>query len=278
RRGGHARAEGGVGGRLSPHAARQAGGAAQRGLVTARRRRVNPTLLVAFALGVRHGTDPDHLTAIDGLSRIRPRATNGLLFAVGHGLVVTLLAAGAGHVIAGHVAFLGPWMLILIGAVNLWKVLRPSPAPGAAKAPVVAQPFLLGMLLAAGFETASQLSALILADRANPWLLGAAFSGGMVIVDGVDGYLAATTLTMAAVGNARARTASRLLGLIVVVFSFGLGGAELAGAELGAFALPLRLALFAVVVGVRVWVGSGRSTTDYASASLANDPALTDAP
>src|SRR5262249_30581920 len=93
--------------------------------------------------------------------------------------------------------------------------------------------------------------------RANPWLLGAAFSGGMVIVDGVDGYLAATTLTMAAVGNARARTASRLLGLIVVLFSFGLGGAELARVELGAFALPLGLALFAVVVGVRVWVRSG---------------------
>lgn len=37
------------------------------------------------------------------------------------------------------------------------------------------QPFLLGMLLAAGFETASQLSALILAGRVNPWLFGAVF-------------------------------------------------------------------------------------------------------
>ena len=64
-------------------------------------------LLVAFALGVRHGTDPDHLTAIDGLSRIRPRATNGLFFALGHGLVVTALAVGVGQVVAGGGAGLG---------------------------------------------------------------------------------------------------------------------------------------------------------------------------
>jgi high-affinity nickel-transport protein len=55
---------------------------------------VNSTLVLAFVLGVRHGTDPHHLTAIDGLSRLRPRPTNGLLFAIGHGSVVTLLAAG----------------------------------------------------------------------------------------------------------------------------------------------------------------------------------------
>jgi nickel/cobalt transporter (NiCoT) family protein len=85
---------------------------------------VNSTLLLAFALGVRHGTDPDHLTAIDGLCRLRPRASNGLLFAIGHGAVVTLLAAGIGHVIAGRLAFLGPWMLILIGAGSVLAVLN----------------------------------------------------------------------------------------------------------------------------------------------------------
>jgi high-affinity nickel-transport protein len=218
---------------------------------------MSSTLLVAFALGVRHGTDPDHLTAIDGMARIRPRATNGLLFAAGHGLVVTLLAAGVGHVIAGRVAFIGPWMLIAIGAVNLWKVLRPSPLSPAVKRPIVAQPLLLGMLLAAGFETASQLSALILADRANPWALGAAFSGGMALVDGFDGYLAASALALAAVGQTKARTASRILGLLVVLFSFGLGGAELIGIEMSRFALPLGFVLFAVVIGVRIWVRRG---------------------
>jgi nickel/cobalt transporter (NiCoT) family protein len=218
---------------------------------------VNSTLVLAFALGVRHGTDPDHLTAIDGLCRLRPRATNGLLFAIGHGAVVTLLAAGIGHVIAGRLAFLGPWMLILIGAVNLWKVIRPSP-PTTGSRPIVGQPFLLGMILAAGFETASQLSALILADQTNPWLFGASFSGGMALVDGLDGYLAASTLNLAASGESNARAASRMLGILVVLFAFGLGGAELMGYEINQFALPLGLGLFAVVISIRVWARTSR--------------------
>ena len=217
---------------------------------------MNSTLLLAFTLGVRHGTDPDHLTAIDGLSRIRPRASNGLLFAIGHGSVVTLLAAGVGHVLAGRVSFLGPWMLMLIGVVNLWKVLRPAPLSTIVRRPIVAQPFLLGMLLAAGFETASQLSALILADQANPWLFGAAFSGGMVLVDGLDGYLAASTLNLAARGDMNASIASRFLGILVVIFSFGLGGAELVGYEINNYALPLGVMLFAIVIAIRIWARS----------------------
>jgi high-affinity nickel-transport protein len=218
---------------------------------------VNSTLLIAFALGIRHGTDPDHLTAIDGLSRIRPRASNGLLFALGHGAMVTVLAAGVGHLLADRVSFLGPWMLILIGVANAWKVWRPSPSASRPARPIVAQPFLLGMVLAAGFETASQLSALILADRSNPWLFGATFSLGMVVVDGLDGYLAASTLRLAARGDANARSASTCLGVLVVVFSFGLGCAELAGSDVSRFALPLGITLFGVVIAVRIWARSG---------------------
>ena len=216
------------------------------------------TLLIGLALGMRHGTDPDHLTAIDGLSRIRPRATNGLYFALGHGLVVIMLAVGIGRVVADRAAFLGPWMLIFIGLVNLVKLFRKSAprAAGMAKRPVVAQPFLLGMLLAAGFETASQFSALILAGETNPWLLGALFTGGMVLVDGFDGYLAASTQNLAATGETNARKASQLLGMLVVLFSFSLGAAELLGFDLNGLALPLGLILFAVVITIRLWARS----------------------
>jgi len=214
---------------------------------------MNSALLIALALGMRHGTDPDHLTAIDGLSRIRPRATNGLYFALGHGLVVTMLAVGIGAAIASRVAFLGPWVLILIGVLNLWRVFRPSPPPDRSPRPLVGQPFLLGMLLAAGFETASQFAALILTNRLNPWIVGATFTGGMVIVDGLDGYLAASTQRLASAGEGKATAASRFLGVIVVLFSFGLGGAELLNFDIDRFALPTGLVLFAAVIAIRVW-------------------------
>jgi high-affinity nickel-transport protein len=215
---------------------------------------MNPSLLIGAVLGMRHGTDPDHLAAIDGLARLRPRATNGVFFALGHGVVVTLLAVGLGHALAGRLEFLGPWTLILIGVINLYRLLRRQPVDVAPpKRLPVAQPFLLGMILAAGFETASQLSALILGGHTNPWLLGACFACGMVLVDGVDGYLASSTQRLAGSGQTNAVNASRLLGLIVVVFSFSLGGAERAGYDIDRYGLPMGLTLFAIVIGIRVW-------------------------
>jgi high-affinity nickel-transport protein len=210
---------------------------------------------------MRHAVDPDHLAAIDGLTRLRPRRMNGIYFALGHSLVVILLAVGIGHLVAERFAFLGPWTLILIGAVNLLRLLRPAQAAQQLKPPrpIIAQPFLLGILLAAGFETASQLSALIIAGQNNPWLLGLAFSAGMVLVDGIDGGLAAGTQRLAAIGQANALRASKMLGVIIVIFSFGLGGAELVGIELDRFILPLGIGLFAIVIGIRMWARSNRS-------------------
>ena len=52
-----------------------------------------------------------------------------------------------------------------------------------------------------------------------------------------------------------------------MLFSFGLGGAELVGIEMNSFALPLGLVLFAVVIGVRVWV---RRSYDSSQPSLRN--------
>ena len=209
--------------------------------------------IIGVALGMRHGADPDHLAAIDGLTRIRPRASNGVYFALGHALVMIILAVGMGRLVAGRFAFLGPWSLILLGVVNLWRLLRGSNQVQPHKHLRIAQPFLLGMLLAAGFETASQLSALILAGQNNAFLVGAAFSAGMLLVDGLDGYLAASTLRLATFGEARAKSASRVLGVIVVIFAFSLGGAELIGVELAGVALPLGLSLFMVVLGIRIW-------------------------
>src|SRR2546428_2013474 len=55
---------------------------------------------LVFALGLRHGFDPDHLVAIDGMTRssarVRPGMSrwSGLFFSLGHGAVVTLVGLG----------------------------------------------------------------------------------------------------------------------------------------------------------------------------------------
>lgn len=171
---------------------------------------------------------------------------------------MTLLAVGTGQMVAKRAVFLGPWVLILVGLANLAKAFRKpkSQAPRTTGRPIVAQPFLLGVLLAAGFETASQFSALILAGETNPWLLGIVFTSGMVLVDGFDGYIAASTQKLAATGETNARKASQLLCILVVILSFGLGGSELLGVDLTRVALPLGFALFAVVITIRVWARS----------------------
>jgi len=223
---------------------------------------MNSSLWLALALGLRHGTDPDHLMAIDGLSRIRPRSTNGLLFALGHGLVVTALAVGVGNLLAHKLASLGPWILIGLGIVNFWKLCRPPASLIKTRnEPVFAQPFLLGMVMAAGFETSSQLAALIVSGEGNPWLVGGSFSSGMVLVDGLDGYLAASTTGLAVSGARNALLASRTLGVLVVIFSLGLGLAELVGVAINPYALPLGLTLFVVVVVVRLWARRGTRNT-----------------
>jgi high-affinity nickel-transport protein len=62
-------------------------------------------LALALVLGLKHGLDADHLAAIDGLARYQlslpcRRASvarwSGLLFSLGHGLVVMLVAGVAG--------------------------------------------------------------------------------------------------------------------------------------------------------------------------------------
>ncbi len=211
-------------------------------------------LTLAIALGMRHGVDPDHLAAIDGLSRIHPSRWNGVLFAVGHGALVTLLAVGVGGLLAGKVEPYAPWLLIAVGVVNLWRLRKPGAHrhSRATRLPLTS-PLILGILFGAGFETASQLSGIVLAANMNPWVLGGVFSAGMILVDGTDGYLASRTQSRAIAGGRRALRASRALGIFVVIFSFGLGGAELFHLSIDRIALPLGCTLFLFLVALRIW-------------------------
>src|SRR5436309_10174358 len=209
---------------------------------------MSSTIIIAAALGLRHGADPDHLAAIDGLSRLRPHRANGLLFALGHGLFVTLLAVGVGHTLSNRLAFVGPWLLIGIGLITAFRLRRPASFEHSPHRLLIAQPILLGVLMAAGFETASQFAALVMTNRLSPWLVGGAFTLGMAAVDGVDGLLASSTQALARTGSQVARNASRSLGVVVVISSFALGGAELLGIDLDPYALPVGLVLFGIVI------------------------------
>jgi high-affinity nickel-transport protein len=214
---------------------------------------------VVAALGMRHGVDPDHLSIIDGLARFHPSRWNGVLFAVGHGIIVTILAVGFGKLIAGYVEPYTVWILLLLGVANLWRLWKPKQHKHP-KLPRLfqASPLLLGVLLGMGFETASQLSAILLAGQLNPWVLGLVFSLGMMLVDGTDGLLAARTQQLALAGDTRSMQSSRALGVLVVIVSFSLAGGEFAGIDLNRVALPLGLLLFAAVVGLRLWSGRAR--------------------
>src|SRR5437868_15461734 len=89
---------------------------------------------VVFLLGLKHGLDPDHLAAIDGLTRFNAKRKpvlsrwSGLLFSAGHGVVVTMVAVAVATVATKWQApqwleSAGTWIsiafLTLLGMANL---------------------------------------------------------------------------------------------------------------------------------------------------------------
>jgi high-affinity nickel-transport protein len=221
------------------------------------------------ALGMRHGVDPDHLSVIDGLSRFHPSRWNGVFFALGHGIIVTLLAVGFGKMLRGWVEPYTVWILLALGLGNLWRLWKPARH----KHPKVPRffrtsPLLLGVVFGMGFETASQLSAILLAAQLNPWALGTVFAIGMMLVDGTDGFLAARTQQLAITGSLRSAQSSRVLAVLVTVVSLGLAAGEFAGADLNRVALPLGIVLFLTVILLRLWGGRAIGPVGVASRSV----------
>lgn len=174
-----------------------------------------------FMLGLRHGADPDHLAAIDNLTRnslsVRNRFSRfvGALFAGGHSVTILSIAALAGFLgarISVHGALLeivGTWVSVLtlfaVVALNLHQlainrsgfVAGPKTAmlPRAlrlATSPLAAIP--IGLLFGLGFDTSSQLATYALALTNGGGILaglgiGVAFSLGMTITDTIDSVL-----------------------------------------------------------------------------------------
>jgi high-affinity nickel-transport protein len=173
-----------------------------------------------FALGLRHGADPDHIAAIDNLTRnsfdSRPRLSRfcGALFAGGHSIMVlgiALLVGLLGKPLSAHgslIENIGTWIsisiLVLIAILNIRQLIiggnrisgaRTRLLPKAlrnAKSPWVALP--VGLLFGFGFETSSQIAAYTVAFGVNrgiegALLIGAMFCLGMIVTDLLDSIL-----------------------------------------------------------------------------------------
>ena len=174
-----------------------------------------------FALGLRHGADPDHLAAIDNLTRnsverqpILSRFV-GTLFAGGHSVMVLAIAALVGY-IGSHVSAnrnlietVGTWIsivvLVLIAVMNLRQLasgqgdriagVKTRLLPAALRngtSSLLAIP--IGLLFGFGFETSSQVAAYSVAFAADAGVLGALLVGsmfclGMVATDTLDSVL-----------------------------------------------------------------------------------------
>ena len=237
---------------------------------------------VVFLLGLKHGLDPDHLAAIDGLARYnaarRPRLSrwSGLLFSTGHGLVVTLVAIAVATVAtewrapewlestgtAISVAFLAA-----LGIANLFVVARTPRGQMVrtvglksrffARLTQASHPVLIaavGAAFALSFDTLSQavLFSLTGSNLAG-WLfataLGLVFTLGMMATDALNGLWVASLLARA---DARAAAASRVMSIAIAVLALTIAAMGAARSLLPALDIALNdwsLALGLAVVG-----------------------------
>ena len=206
-------------------------------------------LALVFVFGAKHGLDADHLATIDGLTRYNLRQAPsrarwcGSLFSLGHGAVVMLIALGVGIAstrwqVPEWLEDVGTWIsiifLTLLGLLNLRAVLLT--APDAVVSPVGLKAGLLtrlqsashplaiaavGALFALSFDTMSQAALFAVTATqhggiAHALILGLAFTGGMLVMDGINGLWIARLLRRA---DQRARMASRVMGLLVALIS-----------------------------------------------------------
>ncbi|MDQ2735087.1 MAG: nickel transporter [Pseudomonadota bacterium] len=245
---------------------------------------------VVLLLGIRHGFDADHLAAIDGMTyhndRVRPGLARicGVLFSLGHGLVVVTVALGV-SVLAQTwrtplwLEALGSWIsiivLVLLGGVNIAAVFRTPDdelthlkgwRSGVfarllrADSPLTVM--AVGTLFALSFDTVSQAALFaVTATQFGGWqsalVLALLFTTGMLMTDGANGYWISRLIRRS---DRSARVASRVMALAV------------AGVSLMTAALVLATLLVPAAdswaQGKELWFGTGIVAVLFASFML----------
>lgn len=209
-------------------------------------------IITAFLLGIRHGFDLDHLATIDSIARMvsnnRPLAKSvGLLFSLGHGLIVILISLIIGHGfkpasvpqwLDGLGASISIFFLFVFGVLTLCNmVLKPNtPSMPTSVTNYVSKKLIhrnfnlfyitfIGALFALSFDTISQVILFSLSARAMAgWLfsglLGVVFMLGMMVSDGLNGFFVSMLIQRA---DNISLLLSRLTGLMIALFSFIIG-------------------------------------------------------
>jgi high-affinity nickel-transport protein len=216
---------------------------------------------LVFLLGLRHGFDPDHLVAIDGLARSSVRAEmrrwNGLFFSLGHGVVVTLvglvvaLAATQWHApgwLREVGACISVTVLVVLGLANLAALVR---TPAGASVPLIgvrsrwfarklsgaSHPVFIasiGAAFALSFDTISHalvfsLTGATMAGWTFATLLGLVFTLGMVLTDALNGWWVARMVQSA---DRRTLRASRVMSAAIALLCLGIAASAAMELEL----------------------------------------------
>ena len=207
---------------------------------------------VVFLLGVKHGLDPDHLAAIDGLTRYnagrKPRLSrwSGLLFSAGHGGVVTSISVMVATIATewrapAWLEDTGTWIsivfLTLLGVANLLAVWR-TPKDEVVRAMGLRSRFFarlthaehpvliaaVGAAFALSFDTISQAVLFsITGSHLAGWFfamaLGLVFTLGMMSTDALNGLWVSHLISRA---DDRAAAASRVMSFAVAFAALGI--------------------------------------------------------
>jgi high-affinity nickel-transport protein len=242
-----------------------------------------------FVLGLRHGMEPDHIAAIDGMTlraldrHERHAAWTGTLFALGHGLAIAVLALGVSLVAASFtlpatlVAFtdwLPVALLLGLGAWNLRALLVPGEyRPASLRMRLMPAGLrdrsdawatvAIGLLFALVVDTLAHVSAWsVFATHRGGWWVGALagllFSAGMLVASTADSQLLCRVLRSADAASVSQRY-RRGVGWFVVVLSFAvalyaaitlLGGP---GSGVGEAALQWAVAASVIMLAALWW-------------------------
>jgi high-affinity nickel-transport protein len=224
--------------------------------------------LTAYALGLRHAIDPDHIAAIDNLTRKLTGAGKrshsvGFWFSLGHSTIVfgvsLLIAFGVRSLLSE-----GPWMryggligtavsgtfLCVIAAANVRALaaIRSEADPDLSRRGLLSRLFYpvaarvnrpgaaygLGLLFGLGFDTASEVSLLTLSASSGSltWWgilsLPIVFAAGMSLLDTLDGSVMTFAYRWTLDRPERRRNYNLSVTGLSVIVAASVGAAELA--------------------------------------------------